>query len=269
MTRFRSWLCLFGAASLCVLAAASLVRAQGFAVQVSPPRFELAARPGERLREVVEITNAGRDTARLKLKTADWSLDLKGGVTFEETLQPGSCRPWVAIERREIAIAPGGAYRYRFEVLAPPATAPRECRFALLVEGDDTAVHTSGGLDFPVNGRIGVIVYVAFGAIEPSLEVVRVANEAASGERVPTIYVRNSGTAHGRLTGFLSGLDAAGKKLEFTPSSLPILPGETRAITLFANSSEGKAAQAALPITIRGTLEWGNRTLPFEQRFGP
>ncbi|MEY2895820.1 MAG: hypothetical protein RL669_89, partial [Pseudomonadota bacterium] len=40
------------AAWLCLVAPAA---AQGFNAAASPPRFELRAKPGERLREVVEI----------------------------------------------------------------------------------------------------------------------------------------------------------------------------------------------------------------------
>ena len=37
--------------------------AQGFAALVSPPRFELVGKPGDKIRDVVEITNAGAQPA--------------------------------------------------------------------------------------------------------------------------------------------------------------------------------------------------------------
>ena len=56
------------------------------------------------------------------------------------TLRPGSCRPWVAIDRSDLTIPGGGRARFRFEV-TPPADAPTgECRFALMIEGDEPAV---------------------------------------------------------------------------------------------------------------------------------
>lgn len=242
---------------------------QGFAALVSPPRFELVVKPGERLREVLEISNAGGQMAKFRLKTADWSLDKNAAVAFTDGLQPGSCRPWVAIERREIAVPAGGKYRYRFEV-APPADAPRgECRFALLIEGDEQSVQTPGGLAFPVTGRIGVIVYVTVGDADANLDVVGAQVTSINGEMTPVLLIQNSGNAHGRLAGFLSGTDAAGKKLEFTPATLPILPGETRAISLAVNRERDEALKIAYPITIRGNLEWGDKSTPFEQRFAP
>jgi hypothetical protein len=242
--------------------------AQGFAALVSPPRFELTAKPGERLRDVMEITNASTQSARYRLKTADWTLDDNAAVKFDDALKPGSCRPWVAIESRQITVSAGGKYRYRFE-MAPPADAPAgECRFAILIEGDEQNVQTPGGPAFPIAGRLGVIVYVTLGGAQPQLEVVGGRVAPVNGEDMPIAMVKNSGNAHGRLTGFLSGTDAAGKKLEFTPSTLPILPGETRAISLGLYKEQDEAVKIAYPITIRGKLEWGdNKSTPFEQRF--
>ena len=246
------------------------VGAQGFAAIISPPRFELVAKPGAKLRQVVEVTNASAQPAKFHIKTADWTLDKTAGVSFDESLQTGSCRPWVAIERREINVSGGGKYRFRFEI-APPADAPSgECRFALLFEGDEQAVKTTNGPAVPMAGRIAVIVYVTIGSATPQLELVASQVATINGEALPVLQIKNSGDAHGRLDGFLSGTDANGLKLEFSISTLPILPGETRAIVLSVNRGErDPPAKIAYPITIRGNLEWANKSVPFEQRFAP
>jgi len=241
--------------------------AQGFAALVSPPRFELVGKPGDKIRDVVEITNAGAQPAKYKLRTADWTFSKDASVSFDDSLKPGSCRPWVAIESRQITVSQGGKYRYRFEV-APPADAPAgECRFALLIEGDDQQVQTPGGPAFPIAGRLAVIVYVTIGTAEASLEVVGTKVAPINGEDLPVLSVKNSGNAHGRVAGFLSGTDAAGKKLEFTAATLPILPGETRDISLAIYREKDEAIKVAYPITIRGKLEWGGKSSAFEQTF--
>lgn len=273
MGLFRTTVCRLFFAVMCALVAASGVsrsHAQGFAAIVSPPRFELSAKPGEKVRQVVEITNASAQPARFHFKTADWALDKSGGVTFDETLQAGSCRPWVAIEKREITISAGGKYRFRFEINSPADVAPGECRFALLIEGDEQSMTAANGPAVPVSGRVGVIVYLTIGSAAPKLEVVSTQVALVSGESVPVLQVRNSGNAHGRLDGFLSGTDASGKKLEFSVSTLPILPGETRAIPLTVTRGErDPLIKIAYPVTIRGNLEWGDKSNPFEQRFAP
>jgi hypothetical protein len=242
--------------------------AQGFAAAVSPPRFELSLQPGERVRQVVEISNPENQSVRLRLRTADWLLDADAGLSFFDALHPGSCRPWVAIEAREITVPPSGKYRYRFEIEPPADTLAGECRFALLIEGGDQPTQ-AGALSFPVTGRIGIIVYATVGDAQPKLEVMGTKVAKVNDVVLPVIEIRNSGNAHGRVSGFLSGTDASGKKLEFEPSTLPILPGELRGIFLSPNGGGNTSVQIAYPITIKGTLEWGDKNVPFEQRFAP
>ncbi|HXF79450.1 MAG TPA: hypothetical protein VN598_11345 [Usitatibacter sp.] len=241
--------------------------AQGFAALVSPPRFELSAKPGERLRQVMEITNASAQGAKYRLRTTDWALDAAGSVKFDDALSAGSCRPWVAIESRQVSVAAGAKYRYRFEVAVPEDAKPGECRFAIMVEGDEQNVQTPGGPAFPISGRLGVIVYVTVGDAHPELEVTGGRVETVNGEPTPVIMVKNTGNAHGRLTGFLSASDAAGKKLDFTPSTLPILIGETRTLPLVVYGDKDESVKLTYPITIKGKLEWAGKSAPFEHTF--
>ena len=102
------------------------------------------------------------------------------------------------------------------------------------------------------------------------LEIVGSQVASINGESIPVLQVKNGGNSHGRLDGFLSGTDAEGKKLEFSISTLPILPGETRAISLSVTRGEKDSpVKIAYPITIRGNLEWADKSIPFEQRFAP
>jgi hypothetical protein len=244
------------------------VEAQGFAAMVSPPRFELSVKPGETTRQVVEITNADGRPANFNLRTADWTLDASAAVQLSDALAPGSCRPWVAIERREITVPAGGRYRYRFEV-SPPADAQGECRFALVLEGGGESIEAGQSVRIPINGQIGVIVYVTLTGAVPELTITRTGVAPLDGRMLPTLYVSNTGRAHGRLAGFLSGTDASGRSMEFTPSGLPIMPGETRAIALGVAGDDRAPAEIAYPITIRGNLEWSGRSTPLDARFAP
>ncbi len=238
-----------------------------FAAVVSPPRFELSAKPGGRITEVVGITNSTAAQARYRMKTADWTFGADTSVTFSETLAEGSCRPWVSIESREIMAPPGRRVGFRVQVDVPPDAPPQECRFALLIEGDDQIVQNASGLSLPVAGRIGVIFYVAVGDAAPVLDIAAAGVRDVNGARLPMLKVKNSGNAHGRLSAFLSGVDAKGQSLDFTPSTFPILPGETRFVELSATTRRGEVARVAYPVTLRGQIEWGDQRTPFEQRF--
>lgn len=257
-----------GAAAIVLACASAPAVAQGFAAMVSPPRFEVTGKPGQTQRHVVEIMNADVQPATYRMRTADWTLDEKAVVQLSDALAEGSCRPWVAIERREVTVGAGARYRYRFEV-TPPAGAKGECRFALVMQGAADKVD-AGGVNIPIAGQIAVIVYVTMEGAEPKLEVVRSAVVEREGRPTPVIYVRNTGDAHGRLEGFLEGADAGGRKLDFTPNGLPILPGETREIALNVATNDASARPVAtFPIAIRGTLEWSGKSTPFEARFAP
>lgn len=240
-----------------------------FAVAISPPRFELEGKAGALVRQTMEITNASAQAAALTVKTADWTYEQDGGVTFKEDLAPGSCRPWVTIERRELSVVAGRPYRFRFEVAPPPGTPPMECRFAILVEGQQESAN-AGGLMVPFNARLAVIVYLGIGGVQPELSVVGTSVQTVDGRQSPVLQVRNTGLAHGRLEGFLSGTDARNTPLDFVARGYPILPGETRDIPLNAARQGDPDAPVTVefPITVKGRLEWGKKqSQDFERRF--
>lgn len=252
-----------------LLGASSASLAQGFAAYISPPRFELQAQPGQRLREVMEIQHVGQQKGNYRLYTNDWTLGPDNGVSFSNELAADSCRPWVAIERRELTLEPGARYRFRFEITPPPDTPPRECRFAIMVEGLDPA-RVQGPLSFPVSGRIGVIVYASIGGAAPRLEIVGTRVETPQGQPTAVLDVRNTGNAHGRLEGFVNARDASGARLEMAPADLPVLPGETRRIPLSPVADEGKPAPVVrFPLQVQGQLESGKDRLPLDVSFNP
>ncbi|MFM2398540.1 MAG: hypothetical protein RL341_697 [Pseudomonadota bacterium] len=254
--------------ALLVVAVSAVIAmpAHAFSALVSPPRVELKVKPGQTVREVIEINHTARTPGKYRLYTADWKFAPDYSVLFDDKLADNSCRPWVALERRELTLPAQGKARYRFEVTVPADATERECTFGLMVEGEEQRV-ASSGMSFPVSGRIGVIIYVQVGNVQPQLVITPAASAVVDGQRVPMVSVRNTGTAHGRLAGFVSGTDAAGQKIEFTPSSLPILPGETRLLSLQAALPGGAPVTIKYPVSVTGTLEWGNSKTPFSHQY--
>ena len=244
------------------------VFADEFAVIATPPRFEVTGKPGTVTRQIIEITNASLTPGKYSIKTNDWTLDANGGTQFTDTLSSDSCRQWVSLERLQITVPSNAKYRFRFEVNPPTNTPSLECRFAILIAGDEQTAKMANGLSFPFSGRLGVIVYVEIGDVKPQLDVVASEVKIIDGISKPVITVRNSGNAHGRLTGFLSGTDASGKKMDFAPSGLPIMAGETRQISLdIQQVADNPLPIIQYPITIHGNLEWDDKSTPFEQEF--
>ncbi len=225
-----------------------------------PSRFELSAQPGQVLAQVLEIGNDETAPGKFKVRTADWTYRADSGVDFRsETLAPGSCRPWVRIERPVVKVGGRQKRRYRFEIHVPENAAAGLCRFALLVEpaGEDAPLALSGGLTIPIHGQLGVIVYVRVGDSRPVLAINDIAMHRVDGKMTPAAVITNTGTAHGRAEGLLTGTDASGRALEFTVSNLPILPGETRTIPIWVGDDpNGKPVVLKPPVTLRGSIEW-------------
>lgn len=250
---------LLAAASFLALAAALPASAQ-FAGFVLPARFELKAKAGDKLAEVLELGNDEQQAADFRVRTADWTLRPDGGVDFRsDTLDANSCRPWVKVERHTVRVAGKGKRRYRFEVEIPADAADGLCRFALLIEpaGDLAVVAPASGIQLPIQGRLGVIVYVRIGNAAPKISLEGLELREVAGRTTPFAVFRNDGNAHGRPEGVLSGSDASGKAYDFTVAPLPILPGERRAVPMWPQDDpDGKPAKVAKPVRIKGTLEW-------------
>ena len=246
---------------------ATAVPAAGFAAVVSPPRFELAARAGSTLREVFTVTNGSASTGKFRVHTADFRLGDDYGVTFQDPLAPGSCRPWVALERAEVVLAAGASIRYRFEVQVPPDAPQSECRFGILLEGEEPYLARAGALPLPIAGRIGVIVYVRIGDAKAAIDVFGPSVVRLNGQQLPSLRVHNSGDAHTRMGGFLTGTDAKGIRYDFVPSTLPILPGEVRPVYLSPSVPGNDHPKLTFPVTVQGKLEWDDQSTELNERF--
>jgi fimbrial chaperone protein len=250
--------------ALIVLSLMPTVSAQEFAVVVTPPRFEDRAKAGAIYRNVIEINNTSAKTARYTVQTADWTLDAQGAPVFSQALSKDSCRPWVGMEAGDISVKENGKRRYRFEVAIPAGAARGECRFAIMIEGEPQPPR--GDVPLPVSGRIGVIVYLAIGDAAPKLEVLDTRSADIQGQTLPVLKVRNLGDMHGRLDGYLAGVDAKGNRIVLVPDNSPILVGTTRDIPLYpqAEDSSPQASAIVYPLRIKGRLDSGSQRLDIE-----
>jgi hypothetical protein len=112
-----------------------------------------------------------------------------------------------------------------------------------------------------------VFVYVIVGEASAQLEVLGPKLETLNGKKVPALRVHNGGEAHGRMGGFLTGTDAGGVSYDFTPSDFPILPHEEREVFLTPSTPKDDHPTLAFPVTVKGTLEWGDHKIDIHQIF--
>lgn len=258
---------------LAVCASVSSVNASGFDASISPPKFELKAKPGQKLRQVVHITNSGQAVSEYFVKSIDWEFTKNGDVKFNEgPPKATSCRPWVHIERHSIRVPLHIARPYRFEVHVPETAPSGQCRFALVFGPNPKKVAPAmvQGMKIPVVGRIAVIVYVTVGDAKAKLKLLKLEKRKVNGKLLPVAVIKNSGDAHGRLFGTLTAKGVGKKKLELTADQVPILPGRTEVIPLRPvdwSSGEAKPADFSLkpPVQIRGKLEWDGGVLKLDR----
>jgi fimbrial chaperone protein len=236
--------------------------AAAFEMSVAPSRVEVAGKAGGRIGQSLQLTNVGSQQTEVAVHTLDWSFSPEGNITFHDELRPGSCRPWVTLERRVVRIAPQASVPFRFQIDVPPDAPRGECRFMLAVEGVEPAYRAqiaAGGtsLSLPVNGRIAIAVYVEVNGAEPKFEFKGIGVSEVAGKRQPVITLSNTGDAHGRIEGSLSATDAKGRKFELIPDSSPLLPGQTRTLVLQPRTSQQvRQIEPAFPLKADGQLDW-------------
>ena len=119
-------------------------------------------------------------------------------------------------------------------------------------------------IEFPIEGRIAIIIYVAVGDAKPELTLQSVTLQDVNGQLLPVAALQNTGNAHGRPSGFLDGRDASGARIDFSVAESPIMPGQTRKIPLWQAPAEGtEAVILQPPLQLEGTIEWrgGNQKI--------
>ena len=259
---FGVWHLLLRCVTLAASFAATGAMAASFEIAASPSRFELSGKSNDRIGQTLDIHNVGNTATEVSVRTLDWTYSVGGAVNFVDELLPGSCRPWVTIERKIVKIGARSKAAFRFQIQVPPDAVKGECRFMLTIEGVEPAYKAlvEGGnasLSLPVTGRLAIAVYVGINGAEPKLDLVKLAVQTIKGKRSPIVTLTNKGDAHGRLEGSLEAVDSKGQKFELVPDGSPIMPGQTRDLPLVIKTDSGKAdVEASYPIKSAGTLDW-------------
>ncbi len=240
------------------------VTAATFSARISPPNFELKARPGDVVRQIITIGNEDSEPAHYQIRTADWTLNENGGVDIAPADQPlssSSCRSWTRIERRSVKLAPKISKQFRFEVHVPENAPDGQCRFAVLIAPSQETVDplAFGSFNFPVAGAIAVIVYVTVGDAAPVLEFNGMFRHPSPNKQGPVLRFTNRGNAHARPFGSVMVKDGTGKKAELIVVPFPILPGDMRDVELMVDpeiSGLQTLDELVYPLELKGVVEW-------------
>ena len=205
--------------------AGSYIPAYGLKISLSPTSIELTAAPGERVRELVTLTNSdSTETLSLTIGLADWTIDGEGGLAL---LPPGESEntitPSVRFSPAFVTLAPGETRDILVDIAMPSDfDAASARRFALLAStiSPDTRPGNEGLLR---KIEVSSLVYLtsARASSEPAIL------DASLSAQTLILSLENTGGAHARLQGTVR-IDGRGETITLPLASLVILPGSTR-----------------------------------------
>jgi len=238
----------------------------GFSGGITPTRFELTAKPGTVVRKSLKIYNMGARPTQFRVSTADWDYSPDGQISFQNELADNSCREWVALERRKISVVPDPQKprNFRFEITVPEDAPTRECRFAVMLDGESPPHETSfngGAVTLPITGRIAVVVYLGVGDVEPEIAIGQLSMRKVNRKLLPVVQVQNQGDAHGRLDADLVAHGQDGRRVPLSIASSPIMPGQTRYLALTPHLGY----ELSFPLTVKGNIYSDEHSISVEQ----
>lgn len=231
---------------------------QGFTI--TPPIFELAANPGDKLDEVVSIFNSGNGDLSIEVTIENLRpMGEKGQVQVvgesEDSLP--SLKDWIKIKTTNFDIGKDATKNINYSIEVP-GNAPPGGHFATILFGT-TASQESSGMGSVVSQKIGslVLLTVAGETIE-SASITKFFPEKKLYWNNQTINfnlkIKNDGNTYIRPRGFLAITNFWGKKIaEIEVDGKNILPGATREIPL-----EYSPKRSFGPYTATLALVYGN-----------
>lgn len=242
-----------------VLAALILLAARPAAaqvsVEVSPLRVELQASPGATTTQAVTISNAGKETLRVRGRVTDWDLSRDGSPQFEGVASGGrySATGWIRIAPPEQLVDPGQQALVRFTLAVPADATPAGYRTGILFEflpGGPGA--RAGGADVQFRSRIATLIYVNVGQPPADVELTDLRIQASARETQVIATLNNTGRRTVRTRGTLTLYDEAGRKVrERTVPDVPLLPEREREVAIPAADASGLLGAGRYRVEVR------------------
>jgi len=220
---------------LMVLSMIPSVTGHAMSITVSPIRVEHNVPPGGSITEAITISNDDTSPAHIRVRVEDWSLSQDGAITFAKAgSQPYSASPWIRVNPREFALAPGQSQEVRYSLSVPKDATPGGYRAAIIVANIPPPSPGEKQRRVMLEGRIATILYETVGRPVPSGEITGLSFKMGpEGKATFTISFENTGQVHIRTRGEITIRDRAGKEVLKAPlPDFPILPQSRRDFTI-------------------------------------
>lgn len=211
-------------------------------LDVAPLRVELQTAPGGTTTQAVTLTNAGKDSLRVRATLSDWDLSRDGAPQFEGVPEGGrySATAWVRVAPPEQIIEPGKVATVRFSLAVPQGTEPAGYRTGILFEfGPAAGDPVARGRQVMFRSRVATLIYVNVGEPPAAVDLVDLRSRFANGQAQVIAIVKNTSRRTVRTKGTLTLTDRSGAMVrQVLVPDVPVLPESEREVAITLSSAD-------------------------------
>ncbi|MBI2113450.1 MAG: hypothetical protein HYT50_02635 [Candidatus Wildermuthbacteria bacterium] len=208
-----------------------LARAQSSGLSISPLTFEMSARQGEMLSNMIKVTNIGSAPLQVYMETRNFSpVGEEGQIALREDQGQGTLASWIRISPETFTLRPGQKQEVQFSVSVPAGAAFGGHYASLLASFAGT--QTQGGSR--VAQKVGSLLLLQVaGQAQEQLSVASFEGPGFSeyGPLAFSFRFENTGNVHLKPRGYLEVKNMLGK--EVAKIQLPqknVLPNSVRKV---------------------------------------
>lgn len=234
MQVFRKYQGVFAACILSFAAAPLFAQGQVSGLSISPLTFDIHARPGETISNLIKVANSGSIPLQVRMEAQDfYPVGEEGGVALREHSQgetQESLASWIQVSPQIFTLRPGEKQEVQFSVSVPANNAFGGHYASILASWSGVQVQGGSRIAQKV-GSLVLLQIVGQAKEELSIASFDIPAFSESGPLTFSSRFLNTGTVHVKPRGYIEVKNMFGK--EIAKISLPqknVLPDSTRKI---------------------------------------
>lgn len=223
-----------GIVVLCGIGVASAVDQQPrTGLAISPPTFELAANPGDRLVNSLRVDNVVDIPLEVSVDTRNFTaLGEEGGIDLSAEEDAYSLASWISVTPTKVTIPPRESRVFEYTIAVPQDASPGG-RFGSIVFQTAPSTALSGQSGVAVSQEVGTLVFVKIaGQVTEKASIAGFQPKSDLNDKGSVgfdIRVKNEGNVHFKPKGTITISNFFGKKVATIPiNQQNVLPGAIR-----------------------------------------
>lgn len=234
---------------------------------ISPPNFELSAKPGDIISNTLKIENLSDTALNFSVRTQNFkAYGDEGQVSLTEETSSYSINEWISYKAETFTIAPKKNYLLDFTINIPNNAEPGSHFGALVVSTSDPS--TTSGSGTSVVQEIGALILIRLpGDVNENATLLNFnpSQQVFTEPKIKfTSTVENIGDVHFKITPYINIYDVFGNKVQsYETTAKNVLPGSKRIFNEELDFQGFGYYTAKLEMSYAG----GNKTLSSEATF--